>query len=241
MKQYLYQKETLATASSFAERLSSSGLSAGIGADPSRDYMTRITVSSGGKTAGSIKVYYKPSKKCYTLDCSELRDQSLKKGIETIWDGGSFDFSDDSAGKPGGDAVSGGIPEYTAYVDGSYMKGKTGWGVVVIRDDQPVFTDSGVLSGKECVAQRQVPGEIEAAKRAVSWCEENGVATIRIAYDYMGLEKWATGQWKTNNSITKAYAAFMKKTQVSIYWMKIKSHSGDRWNDVADELAKSKL
>lgn len=241
MKQYLYQKETHATASSFAERLSASGLDAVIGKDPSRDYMTRITVTYGKAACGSVKVYYKPSKKCYTLDCSELKDASLKKGIETIWDGGSFDFNDVSSSSVKKEKDSGGIPSYTAYVDGSYMKGKTGWGLVIVKNDAAVFSDSGALTGPECVAQRQVPGEIEGAKRAVLWCEENNVASIRIAYDYMGLEKWATGQWKTNNNITKAYAAFMKKTGVSIFWMKIKSHSGDKWNDVADELAKSKL
>jgi ribonuclease H-related protein len=241
MTQYLYQKETLATASSFAERLSSSGLSAVIGSDPSRDYMTRITVSFNKTACGSVKVYYKPSKKCYTLDCSELKDASLKKGIETIWDGGSFNFRDTISASAKDKKKPGGIPEFTAYVDGSYMKGKTGWGVVIVKDDEPVFTDSGALTGPECVAQRQVPGEIEGAMRAVMWCEENSVSSIRIAYDYLGLEKWATGQWKTNNNITRSYAAFMKKTGVSVFWMKIKSHSGDRWNDVADELAKSKL
>lgn len=46
---------------------------------------------------------------------------------------------------------------------------------------------------------------------AVKWCDKNGYSAIEICYDYLGIEKWATGEWKAKNSLTKKYADFMKE------------------------------
>ena len=75
---------------------------------------------------------------------------------------------------------------------------------------------------------------------AERWCAENGVDELDIYYDYEGVEKWCTGEWKTNKAGTIAYKKFydeMSKT-ISISFNKVRGHSGDKFNDTADLLAK---
>ena len=62
-----------------------------------------------------------------------------------------------------------------------------------------------------------------------------------IYYDYQGIASWCTGEWKTNKEGTKAYKAYFDSLQglLSIRVEKVKGHSGDTYNDLADELAKS--
>jgi ribonuclease HI len=61
---------------------------------------------------------------------------------------------------------------------------------------------------------------------------------VDIFYDYAGVENWATKRWQAKNEFTQAYAAFVRESGIRVYWHKVKSHSGDYWNDRADELAK---
>ena len=81
------------------------------------------------------------------------------------------------------------------------------------------------------------------AMYAAQWALVNGYEIIEIRYDYEGIEKWATNAWKANNTLTKKYAEFMrrKQTQIRISFRKVKSHSGDYYNEKVDKLAKSAL
>ena len=56
----------------------------------------------------------------------------------------------------------------------------------------------------------------------------------------MGIAKWCTGEWKTNKDGTIAYKKFYDKIRkkVDITFEKVKGHSGDKYNDLADKLAK---
>src|SRR5690606_17105641 len=74
--------------------------------------------------------------------------------------------------------------------------------------------------------------------RVMAWCTEHNVSEIEIFYDYNGIEMWATGAWQANNPATKQYQQYMNEIDVTIQWHKVKSHTGNYWNDVADELAK---
>ncbi len=128
-----------------------------------------------------------------------------------------------------------------AYVDGSYnvTTQKFGCGVVIFYNGAE-HTFSECFDDAEMAQMRNVAGEIEGAKRAMRWCAENSVDELDIYYDYEGVEKWCTGEWKTNKSGTAAYKKFydeMSKT-ISISFNKVRGHSGDRFNDMADLLAK---
>lgn len=74
---------------------------------------------------------------------------------------------------------------------------------------------------------------------------ENGFSHIEINYDYEGIEKWYTGEWSTKKDCTANYAQFMhnmvRKYNLYLVFNKVKSHSGNKYNELADSLAKQAL
>lgn len=130
------------------------------------------------------------------------------------------------------------MPNYQIYVDGSYINGSTGYGAVILKDGEVVEELSGAVTDSRLTETRQVAGELRAVEEAINWCERNGIEEVAIYYDYNGIEKWATGAWKTNQAMTQGYARAVRSSPVKIRWHKVTSHTGDRWNDRADELAK---
>jgi ribonuclease HI len=54
---------------------------------------------------------------------------------------------------------------------------------------------------------------------------------------------WATGQWKTKTNLTKKYADYMRSnmTKIEIIFQKVKAHTGNKYNEEADQLAKKAL
>lgn len=68
----------------------------------------------------------------------------------------------------------------------------------------------------------------------------NVVQKIVIHYDYAGIEKWATGEWKRNIPLTQAYHEDVNDLMKSIdvTFQHVKAHSGDENNNRADRLAK---
>ncbi|HSQ87980.1 RNase H family protein [Romboutsia sp.] len=127
------------------------------------------------------------------------------------------------------------------YVDGSYntKTEKGGYGLVITSGDRVLYEEHKELVG-DGLSMRNVYGEIVGACRAVELSHMYNVKEIVLAYDYEGVEKWASGAWKRKNEYTKKYHEFMQVAQkhIKIEFMKIKSHSGDRFNDMADKLAK---
>lgn len=128
-----------------------------------------------------------------------------------------------------------------AYVDGSYNINtrKFGCGVVIFYNGEEHML-SECFDDPEMALMRNVAGEIEGAKKAMQWCAENNVDELDIYYDYEGVEKWCTGEWKTNKAGTIAYKKFYDDMShnVHISFNKVRGHSGDRFNDMADLLAK---
>ena len=86
-------------------------------------------------------------------------------------------------------------------------------------------------------------GEIEGASFAMRLCLERGIDELEIYYDYAGIENWCTGAWKAQKPGTKAYRSFYESVseKVRVSFHKVTAHSGDRYNDMADRLAKSAL
>lgn len=128
-----------------------------------------------------------------------------------------------------------------AYVDGSYnIKNRLfGCGVVIFYGGEE-FTFSRAFDNPSLALMRNVAGEIEGAKLAMQWCIDNNIEEIDIYYDYEGVEKWCTGEWQTNKEGTIAYRKFYNSicTRLKVSFIKVKGHSGDHFNDLADSLAK---
>lgn len=128
-----------------------------------------------------------------------------------------------------------------AYVDGSYnIKTQIfACGVVIITADGEKYLSQS-YDDKELATMRNVAGEIKGSIAAMEYCLENGIKNLHIFYDYAGIEKWCNGEWKTNKCGTMDYKRFYDSIcdKLSITFHKVKGHSGDKYNDMADKLAK---
>ena len=131
------------------------------------------------------------------------------------------------------------------YVDGSFMVSKENYsyGFLVVKNDEILYEDNGVGYDKEAIALRNVSGEVEGAMKAIEYAIENGYKDIVLCYDNQGIESWALGTWKRNNRITQNYNEFMQEKfkLIKVRFKKIKGHSGNKFNDRADILAKKAL
>ncbi|MBK9249883.1 MAG: ribonuclease H [Ignavibacteria bacterium] len=124
------------------------------------------------------------------------------------------------------------------YVDGSFIDGRVGYGLVIIRNGELVGEFSGSVENEDYTKARQVAGELYAVGKALQWCKIHGELTATIYYDYTGIECWATGKWKAKLPLTQRYTAFVRSSGIKISWQKVAAHTGDFWNERADELAK---
>lgn len=129
-----------------------------------------------------------------------------------------------------------------AYVDGSYNNNtkEFSYGVVMFHDGSEVRMSEKV-DDRELAEMRNVAGEIKGAEAAMQYALDNGVKKLVIYHDYEGIASWCLGHWKTNKKGTIAYKEFYDKIKdsVDVQFIKVKGHSGDVYNDLADTLAKS--
>ena len=134
--------------------------------------------------------------------------------------------------------------EAVAYVDGSYdeTQKEFAYGVVIFFDNTEEHF-SAKMNDPALVDMRNVAGEIKAAEKAMQFCIDKGIKSIDIYYDYQGIEKWCTGEWAPKKVGTKAYKAFYEsiKPRLTVNFIKVKAHSDNQFNDLADQLAKSAL
>lgn len=128
-----------------------------------------------------------------------------------------------------------------AYVDGSYNIStcEYGYGVVFFYNGEEIHLKKG-FPKDELAAMRNVAGEIKGSEAAISYALSHNISSIKIYHDYEGISKWCTGEWKANKEGTIAYRDFYNnaKKQLKIEFVKVKGHSGDTYNDIADSLAK---
>lgn len=134
--------------------------------------------------------------------------------------------------------------DVVAYVDGSYniRTKEFSYGMVImVEDEEKYFKEK--YKDVTLRDMRNVAGEIMGSMSAMKYCMDNGYKSVIIHFDYEGIEKWCTGAWKTNKIGTKKYKEFYDslKDKIHITFKKVKAHSGDKYNDIADRLAKSAL
>ncbi|MGB5984317.1 MAG: DUF72 domain-containing protein [Desulfobacterales bacterium] len=220
--------------------LNRAGLQANLVADSLRTYSIKIALGP----AGRLNLYYSPKKKRFRLGGHELKDPNLWSAITLLWDG--------DLGRAPLDASAGSAPQaapapserkistptaYTAYVDGSYIKGRIGYGALILKNGTLVWEGCGRVPA-QMAGMRQVGGELSGVMEVVRWCQAHQVAAIAIYYDYAGIAAWPTGRWQAKLPATQAYRDFIRTCGVALSWHKVKSHSGDRWNEQADRLAR---
>lgn len=131
-----------------------------------------------------------------------------------------------------------------AYVDGSYYhptKEFSLGAVIAYKGEEHHFSEK--FSEPDLASMRNVAGEIKGAECAMQFALEHNCSSLYIYHDYEGIARWCLGEWKANKEGTKAYKAFYENAsqKVKIHFVKVKGHSNDTYNDLADELAKQAL
>ncbi|MCR5719169.1 MAG: ribonuclease H family protein [Lachnospiraceae bacterium] len=131
------------------------------------------------------------------------------------------------------------------YVDGSFEESinRYSFGCVFIRDNNDIRLAFGNGDSEEGLKSRNVSGEMLGAMYAVKCAMKNGFSSVTVCYDYLGIEKWAKGEWKTNTVNTTKYAKAMAEwsKSIKIDFKKVKAHSKVYYNELADETAKRGL
>jgi len=129
-------------------------------------------------------------------------------------------------------------PSIEIYVDGSYKDECVSYAYIILRNGKLLKIKVGTIHDQDVKQHRQIGGELYALGYALRWCQENHITSVTVYYDYEGLEAWATGRWKAKTTLTKRYQTFIQKMPIQIQWRKVKSHSGNHWNEQTDRLAK---
>lgn len=130
--------------------------------------------------------------------------------------------------------------DFEVYTDGSYVNGRYSYGYAFIKNGEIVLEGNGVGEDLEAAGMRNVAGEIAAVRHAVEKAAALN-ARIRIYHDYSGISLWVTGEWQAKNKFTQAYAEFMRTHKGVYEFQKVAGHSGDKFNDYVDGLAKEAL
>ncbi|MCM1187897.1 MAG: ribonuclease H family protein [bacterium] len=135
--------------------------------------------------------------------------------------------------------------EVLAYVDGSYedFRKRYAFGCVFLLADGRIYTQCGSGDNAESLQHRNVTGEMLGAMYAVKAAMYSGYRKIEIRYDYQGIEKWVTGEWRSKTELTQKYAAAMQswRESIEIRFTKVAAHTNVRYNELADQMAKAGL
>jgi len=216
---YQHEEKIRNRVAPFVEALEAEGFEAAV-FHPG-EYSIKISIATDGSSLGPLVVYYKPSNDTFSISDHEMTNASAFGHIESL-----FYQSEETDSLPG----------HHAYVDGSYRNGRIGYGWVVYRDGVLQHEDFGTAT--EFENMRQVVGELKATIEALKWCEVQDLQSVHLHYDYEGIEKWATGDWRAKNACTERYRRLISESPVDIDWVKEDAHTGVTGNERADRLAK---
>ena len=132
----------------------------------------------------------------------------------------------------------------TAYIDGSYNAetGDYSFGGCLFIDGK-IYKFKKKYLKDDYSSFRNVAGEIKGAGYIINYAINHNIKDLNIYYDYLGIEKWYKGEWKANSQIALDYVKFAEeaKKKINVSFFKIKSHTNNKYNDLADELAKEAL
>lgn len=131
-----------------------------------------------------------------------------------------------------------------AYVDGSYDSNANAfsYGMALFYQGQELHF-SKKFCDSDLAEMRNVAGEIKGAEAAMQYCLDHDIPSVTIFHDYEGIARWCTGEWAAKKPGTLAYAKYYEKAKdrLDVRFVKVKGHSGDPYNELADQLAKEAL
>ena len=131
------------------------------------------------------------------------------------------------------------------YTDGacSGNPGIGGWGVVIVNNSKSIYLNGGLMN----TTNNQM--ELKASIEALKYFKESQSLTIFTDSEYLKngikywINNWKNNGWKTaakkpvkNKDLWIELDSSIKKHNISWKW--IKGHSGNKFNEKADMLAK---
>ena len=131
------------------------------------------------------------------------------------------------------------------YVDGSFKSinghDLVGSAYVVINQDGSTVERKVAKEYETGTHSWNITGELNAVYGAVAYALQNNISEIDIYHDLEGSANWANKTWKAKKPETQKYANYMQRVQnekdLTINFIKVKGHSGNMFNEVADKLA----
>ncbi len=223
-------KEVSARAEIWKETLIEEAFEAEILKSSLRDYAIDIRFWDNNGYEGRLTVWYSPRKKRYKPQYPQKCSDELLHRLQRSWEkieAPTALFSEEAKGKG-----------YSLYVDGSFQKGKIGFGWLLIHDGIKLAEAFGAVDSA-FQSMRQVSGELTAVLHGLRYCREKGIEELKIHYDYEGIQAWATRRWRANLPLTAAYQRlFQNDLGMRLRWQKVSAHAGNLYNEAADALAK---
>jgi len=135
------------------------------------------------------------------------------------------------------------MSKFVAYTDGSYdMDTHYGASSVVILDASettPLFQRAAArYIQSESKAQFSQEQELGACIRAVRSVPVGSELTIKTDSQYC--VKVLGGEWEAhaNLGLIDTYNADKRQRHIRVNFVKVKGHSGNKWNELADELCR---
>ena len=205
---------------------------------PGSIYKSFKTLEEAEKFAG-IKVE-NISKKSKTNVKSKLTSESKDKELKPIKSKANVDYFENYI-EPEDIKCN---YDMIAFVDGSYDRvSKTfGSGIAVIDIEKDLIQEYKT-AGHDKWDQWNIVGEIEAAKYAIKLAHDEGLKKLCIYHDLKNISLWAAGTWQAKNEYTQSYVRFVEEysKDLSITFIKVKGHSCNKYNDIADRLAREAI
>lgn len=194
------------------------------------------------------------------LDSDQKKDKKKGSGSVEEKDQGSFLNANETNGEQKADLEASGmavdrmaadetegVDRYSinAYTDGSYdaLTKAFSCGVVLLTPNGRFFMNEKYSANDNNTETRNVAGELKGAELAIRYAMLNGYRRIRIYHDYEGVAAWAAGEWQAKSEVAKVYVDFIGKasSKIEIQFQKVAAHTGNKYNEIADKLAKSAL
>ncbi|MBE6053651.1 MAG: ribonuclease HI [Clostridium sartagoforme] len=166
------------------------------------------------------------------------------KSFEDINDAKAFLSNGDGMLKKGVDSYP--MDCLHIYVDGSYniATERYAYAFVAVKDNVIEYIQSGKSEDNSSKSIRQIAGELEATVKGVEYALNKREKKVVIFHDYAGIAHHATGFWERKEESSIIYHNKMKALMdngIEVIFVKVDSHTGDLYNEVADEKCKEAL
>jgi len=137
----------------------------------------------------------------------------------------------------------------TIYTDGacSYNPGPGGWGAVLIyKGNEKQISGYEPESTNNRMEMTAVIEALGALKEPCAVTLHTDSAYIHNAFEKGWLKNWQRNGWKTANKKPvenqDLWQAMLAQTATHrMAWRKVKGHSGDKYNDICDALARNAI